>query len=82
MVNATTINDWDGALTTVLSRKLLVGTLKEMGMEDNAKEFSKKSNRVELKSFVRRITGGVIFIVKMILIIILIMIVIGIISVI
>ncbi|MBQ9025549.1 MAG: hypothetical protein IJ104_04115 [Methanobrevibacter sp.] len=43
MVNATTMNDWDDTRLTGLSLKLLVETLKELGMEDNAKEFSKKA---------------------------------------
>ena len=80
MVNAATMNERSDLHPTGLSRKLLFETLKEMEIEAEPKDFSKKSNRWELKTFGRGVAGEVLSLVNMAVLIILIMIVIGVIS--
>lgn len=63
-----------------LSRKLIIETLKELGREEQAKEFSKESNREELKSFGMGIARGALSIVKIVIFFIIILLIIGVIG--
>lgn len=80
LVMCTTMNSTPNPPKTALSRMLIVETYKELGMEEKAKEFSKQSNKNELKSFGKGIAGGAISLVKMIIAIFVILLVIGIIK--
>ena len=79
LVMCSTMVNQTNPMPSGLSRKLLIETLKELGMEEEAKEFSKKSNKNELKSLGKGAVGGVVSIVKMVIGIIIILIIIGVI---
>lgn len=76
LVNATTMNLPQNQ-PSGLPKKLIFETLNELGRPEEAKEFSSKQNKAELKSFGKGILGGVVSIVKMVVAVIAIMIIIG-----
>ncbi|WP_458405497.1 hypothetical protein [Methanobrevibacter sp.] len=76
LVNATTMNLPQNQ-PSGLPKKLIFETLNELGRSEEAKEFSSKQNKDELKSLGKGILGGAVSIVKMVVTIIAIMIIIG-----
>lgn len=63
-----------------LSRKLIKETMKELGMDDKAKKFSRESNINEIKSLGKGVAGGIISIVKIVIALIVILLIIGVIG--
>jgi hypothetical protein len=63
-----------------LSRKLIKETMKELGMDNQAKKFSRESNMKEIKSLGKGAAGGIISLVKIVIFFIVILLIIGVIG--